>query len=70
MPLSKARDRKRKSKERARIRLDKRLSSLMESKPVQPKHNIYFSTNLLRDAETGGERILIDADGNPIPDYT
>ena len=58
MPLSKARDKTRKQKERARNRLDKLLSPSAESNAVQPK-----------DIELPNEcywKLELDADGNPI----
>jgi len=55
MPLSKTRDRIRKRRERAEVRLDKLLSPLAERNPVQPKGIIKQPSVL-----------MIDADGNPI----
>ena len=58
MPLSKARDRDRKAKERAKSRLEKLLCSSQTSKSVQPKRpNMYLTIEQ-----------SIDADGNPIYD--
>jgi len=53
MPLSKAKDKARKKKERAQIRLDKQLLPPQTSKPVQPK-------------QTASYRPDLDADGKPI----
>ena len=55
MPLSKARDRKRKKIERSKLRLDKLLLSPAERRLVQPKPNMYCTIPQ-----------TIDADGNPI----
>ena len=64
MPLSKARNRERMRKSR----LHKQLSSLMESKPVQPKQPFDLSDlpGPSAEAESGYE---LDADGSPIPEY-
>ena len=65
MPLSKARDRVRKKKERAKIRLDKLLCPPQTLKPVQPK-----GRTVKRDGPGYTQRIDVDADGNPVPEVT
>lgn len=64
MPLSKARNRARMRK----ARLHKQLLSLAESKPVQPKTVTYDSGWFTIDKNN--KVVSVDADGNPIPDFT
>jgi len=59
MPLSKARDKARKKRERAKSRLEKPLCPPQTSKPVQPKPIEPLTFD-------GCEHIIFDADGNPI----
>ncbi len=63
MPLSRGRNRDR----MRQFRLHKRLSSLTESKPVQPKPTIqdYYPTGQYTDSDA---RVELDADGNPMPE--
>ena len=73
MPLSKARDKERKKKGRAKTRLDKAISPPQTSKPVLPKD--WFHRDVIGIVETPYSRLSplpkpdIDADGNEIPDY-
>ena len=68
MPLSKARDKTRKRKERVKIRLDKLLHPLAGLKPVQPSNeNIEMARQML-PIQMKAYASEIDADGNPIYD--
>lgn len=71
MPLSKVRDKIRKQKERAIIRLDKQLFPPQVLNPVQPIVDA-VSPSIRREGYGKASSIVIpeiDADGNPIPEY-
>ena len=73
MPLSKARDKERKQRERARSRLDKLLRPPQVPKPVQPTIIDAVSPSIRREGygKASSTVILeIDADGNVIPEAT
>jgi hypothetical protein len=71
VPLSKTKDRDRKCRERARIRLDKQLSPPLTLTPVQPIIDA-VSPSVQREGYGKVSPLVtpqIDADGNAIPDY-
>lgn len=65
MPLSKARNRERMRK----TRLHKRLSSLTESKPVQPKR-LYPTVAEIEEQKRLARKYNLDADGNAMPELS
>lgn len=70
MPLSKARDKVRKQKERAKSRLDRLLCPPQTLNPVQPEPQDDYELIIATPFFDRDWKPEIDADGNPIPDLT